>query len=48
MKCIKKENEIKRVDDNTAHEMVKEGWEYTSKSEWKKTKHVSKSEKSKK
>jgi len=35
MKCIKKENEVKRVKDIDAFKMVKEGWEFCKKSEWK-------------
>jgi len=35
MKCIKKENEVKRVKDETAFRMVKEGWSFCKKSEWK-------------
>ena len=36
MKCIKKGEQIKRVKDQEALEMVEsEGWEYCPKSEWK-------------
>lgn len=37
MKCIKKHGKIKRVHDDQARVMVEEqGWDYCSKSEWKK------------
>ena len=36
MKTIRLGEEIKRVDDATAHNMTQSGWEYCSKSEWKK------------
>tara|TARA_Y100000004_G_scaffold186267_1_gene237553 strand:+ start:1908 stop:2069 length:162 start_codon:yes stop_codon:yes gene_type:complete len=36
MKTIKKNKQVKRVSDKQAQEMVKEGWKYCSKSEWKK------------
>jgi hypothetical protein len=36
MKCIKKHEQIKRVSDDKAHEMViKKGWKYCPKHEWK-------------
>jgi hypothetical protein len=42
MKTIrnKKTNEIQRVDDKTAHNMVGVSWEFIPKSEWKKTREV--------
>ena len=36
MKCIKNDKTIKRVSDNDAYELVKNGWEFCPKSEWKK------------
>jgi hypothetical protein len=37
MKTIKKDNEIKRVEDEKADELVKGGsWSYCTKKEWKK------------
>ena len=36
MKCIKKGDEIKRVQDKQALKMIKEGWGYCPKSDWKK------------
>ena len=37
MKCIEKHGEIKRVEDKIAENLVmKDGWKYCSKSEWKK------------
>ena len=39
MKCIEKHGEIKRVEDRIAENLViKDGWKYCSKSEWKKDK----------
>ena len=35
MKCIAKESVIKRVSDEQAVQMVKQGWYYCPKSEWK-------------
>ena len=36
MKCIKQENDIRRVTDDNAHKMVSEGrWAYCPKHEWK-------------
>jgi len=35
MKCIKKHGEVKRVTNKEAEEMVKKGWEYCPKREWK-------------
>jgi len=35
MKCIKKGDDIKRVDDSRASAMVDQGWTYCKKSEWK-------------
>lgn len=35
MKTVKKGNEVKRVDDNTAEIMIKSGWKYCPKHEWK-------------
>lgn len=37
MKTVKKNGEFKRVDDMTARGMVKDGWSYCPKSEWKAT-----------
>lgn len=35
MKTIKKDEVIKRVNDEKAAGLVRDGWSYTSKSEWK-------------
>ena len=35
MKTIKKDEVIKRVSDDKAVSLVRDGWSYTSKSEWK-------------
>lgn len=35
MKTIKKEAQIKRVQDSEAESFVKRGWTYCAKSEWK-------------
>jgi len=35
MKCIKKHGEIKRVADSQAAEMIKKGWVYCPKHQWK-------------
>ena len=35
MKTIKKDEVIKRVSDDKAAELVRDGWFYTSKTEWK-------------
>lgn len=36
MKCVKKNDQVKRVDDETARTLVdKKGFSYCSKSEWK-------------
>ena len=35
MKTIKKDEVIKRVSDEKAVSLVRDGWSYTSKSEWK-------------
>lgn len=42
MKCIKNKatNEILRVDDQKANQMVGSKWEFISKTEWKSTKKV--------
>lgn len=47
MKCIKnqKTNEIIRVDDRTAYNMVGNTWQYVQKSEWKAVTRIAKSEK---
>lgn len=37
MKCVKKDEQIKRVSDEEAAKMVTKGWEYCPKAEWKKT-----------
>lgn len=37
MKTVKRNSEFKRVDDMTARGMVKDGWAYCPKSEWKAT-----------
>jgi hypothetical protein len=46
MKCIKnsKTEEIKRVDDSTAHNMVGNLWNFVPKSEWKLATRTPKSE----
>ena len=36
MKCIKKGEDIKRVEDSRATKMVDQGWTYCDKSDWKK------------
>jgi len=50
MKTVKRGESIKRVKDKEAMEMVKMGWSYISKSEWKEKVRVipKKSEKKKK
>ena len=35
MKCIRKADEVQRVDDNKAAEMVNQGWAYCGKELWK-------------
>ena len=40
MKTIKRNNEIKRVSEKETIFFVRNGWEYCSKSEWKKDKGV--------
>lgn len=45
MKTIKRGDEIKRVDDATAHNMTQAGWEYCPKHEWKVLKPTKKSTK---
>jgi len=35
MKTVKKAKVIKRVNDKQALELVKKGWKYAPKSEWK-------------
>lgn len=35
MKTIKKDEVIRRVSDDKAESLVRDGWSYTSKSEWK-------------
>lgn len=45
MKTVKKDGEIKRVDDLTADYMVQTGWEYCAKSEWKSIRPNRKSDK---
>ncbi len=35
MKCIKNGSEIRRVSDQDAMDMVKNGWKYCPKHEWK-------------
>ena len=35
MKCIKNKDEMRRVRDDEAIEMVKKGWQYCKKSEYK-------------
>lgn len=38
MKTIKKNDEIRRVNNETAHNLTsKGGWKYIAKSEWKET-----------
>lgn len=44
MKTISKDNEILRVDEETATLKVKAGWEFVPKSEWKKTRPTKKIE----
>ena len=36
MKCIKKDEKIKRVTNEVASEEVKKGWKYCPRTEWKK------------
>lgn len=36
MKTLRKGDELVRKDDNTAADMVKSGWSYVPKSQWKK------------
>ena len=40
MMTIKKNNEIKRVSNNEALFFVRNGWEYCSKTEWKKIRGI--------
>ena len=40
MKTIKRNGEIKRVSEKEAMFVVRNGWEYCSKSEWKKERGV--------
>ena len=35
MKCIKKGDEVRRVKDQEAAELVAKGWKYCPKKEWK-------------
>ena len=35
MKCVKKDEKIKRVTDKQAEKLVKEGWAYCPKHEWR-------------
>lgn len=35
MKCVKKAGEVKRVKNEQAFEMVKDGWSFCKKTEWK-------------
>jgi hypothetical protein len=35
MKTIKKNDEIKRISDKEAPDMIGKGWKYCPKSEWK-------------
>ena len=35
MKCVKKNDDIKRVSDKYAEELVSKGWNYIPKKEWK-------------
>lgn len=35
MKCIEKDGVIQRVGNDRAYDLVKSGWEYTSKSKYK-------------
>ena len=44
MKTVKKAKVIKRVNDKQALELVKKGWKYCPKSEWKDLKKEEKSE----
>jgi hypothetical protein len=42
MKTIKNKTQIKRVQDEVAFDMVKKGWSYCPKSEWKAQKETPK------
>jgi len=35
MKCIKKNETVQRVSDAEASKLIKQGWNYISKGEWK-------------
>lgn len=38
MKCVKNANEVRRLSDEKAEELVKnKGWEFTTKTTWKNT-----------
>lgn len=36
MKCVKNNNEVRRVSDAVATELVAKGWSFCGKQEWKK------------
>lgn len=44
MKCIVKDGQHLRVDNETAEIRLKQGWNFVPKSEWKKTRATQKSE----
>lgn len=35
MKCVTKNNTIRRVTDETALQLIKDGWQYSPKAPWK-------------
>jgi hypothetical protein len=37
MKCVKRGDEVRKVDDDKAEEMVRGGWSWCPRAEWKKT-----------
>lgn len=41
MKCIKKNDEVRKVDDKEAREKVLNGWEYCSRESWRKANNAS-------
>ena len=42
MKCVKKGADIQRVSDEKAADMVKDGWKYCPKKEWRKLRDANK------
>ena len=44
MKCIVKDGQFIRVDNETAEIRIKQGWNFASKSDWKQNARVQKSE----